>query len=48
LAPPFVWRHNFVEVSNWFREAGFQGVRDTTLPEDPIGVAVTGVRDNPT
>jgi SAM-dependent methyltransferase len=44
LAPPFVWRHTAAEMKRWFEDAGFDSVSETTLPEDDIGVAVTGRR----
>jgi SAM-dependent methyltransferase len=44
LAPPFVWRHLYDEVRGWFLDAGFEDVRETTLPGDAIGVAATGRR----
>ena len=44
LAPPFVWRHEPAEVASWFREAGYEDVEDTSLPEDVHGFNVRGVR----
>lgn len=44
LAPPFDWKHNFEEVRGWFLEAGFDDVRDSSLPDDANGFAVTGRR----
>ena len=47
LAPPFVWRHRPEEVAAWFGELGFTAVRETSLPGETAGFAVTGLRCKP-
>ena len=44
LAPPYVHHHTPDEVSLWFAEAGFEAVRDTSLPDEAIGFCLTGRR----
>jgi len=42
-----VWRHMVDEVEGWFREAGFEEIRETTVPGDEDGFCVTGRRAGP-
>ncbi len=44
LAPPYVWRHTVEELTQWFKEVGFENVRETTVPGDDCGFCVTGCR----
>ena len=44
LAPPYVWKHTPEEVRAWYQEAGYEDVRETTLPDDDCGFCMTGVR----
>jgi 2-polyprenyl-3-methyl-5-hydroxy-6-metoxy-1,4-benzoquinol methylase/uncharacterized protein YbaR (Trm112 family) len=44
LAPPYVWSHTPQEVSEWFKAKGYVEIRDTSIPNDPEGFCITGVR----
>lgn len=44
LAPPYAWRHTVEELRQWFREAGYVAIRETTVPGDGCGFCVTGWR----
>lgn len=44
LAPPYVWKHTPAEVMEWYKENGFNNIRDTSLTTDIYGFNIVGLR----
>ena len=44
LAPPFVWQHDPEDVMRWFKMSGYTEIKDCSIPGDPDGFNICGVK----
>lgn len=46
LAPPYAWKHTPEEVTGWYKETGYDDVKNTSVPIDETagGFCMAGIR----